>query len=51
MNSDLLDEYCEEEFGHKNWSMDWDEQGNMIITFLEIQDLSILKKRGKNETL
>jgi hypothetical protein len=33
MNSDLLDEYCEEQYGHKDWSMDWDEQGNMIVTF------------------
>ena len=34
-NSDLLDEYCEEEYGHKDWSMDWDEQGNMIVTFFK----------------
>ena len=33
MNSDLLDEYCDEEFGHTDWSMDWDEKGNLIITF------------------
>jgi len=33
MNSDLLDEYCEMEFGHADWSMDWDEAGNMIVTF------------------
>jgi len=33
MNSDLLDEYCEEEFGHTDWSMDWDANGNMVITF------------------
>jgi hypothetical protein len=32
-DSDLLDEYCEEQYGHKDWSMDWDEQGNMIVTF------------------
>lgn len=31
-NSDLLDEYCEAEFGHKDWSMDWDDAGNLIIT-------------------
>jgi hypothetical protein len=33
MNSDLLDEYCENYFGHTDWSMDWDEAGNLIITF------------------
>jgi hypothetical protein len=33
MNSDLLDEYCEMEFGHTDWFMDWDDAGNMIITF------------------
>jgi len=33
MNSDLLDEYCEMEFGHTDWYMDWDDAGNMIITF------------------
>ena len=32
-DSDLLDEYCEEQYGHKDWSMDWDKQGNMIVTF------------------
>jgi hypothetical protein len=32
MNSDYLDEYCEMEFGHTDWSMDWDEAGNLIIT-------------------
>ena len=33
MNSNLLDEYCEEEFGHADWSMSWDESGNLVITF------------------
>jgi len=33
MSSDLLDEYCEEEFGHTDWEMSWDEQGNLIIKF------------------
>ena len=32
-DSDLLDEYCEEQYGHTDWSMNWDEQGNMIVTF------------------
>jgi YD repeat-containing protein len=33
MNSNLLDEYCEMEMGHTDWSMDWDEAGNLIVTF------------------
>jgi hypothetical protein len=33
MNSDLLDKYCENQFGHTDWSMDWDDAGNLIITF------------------
>jgi len=33
MNGNLLDEYCEMEFGHTDWSMDWDADGNMIVTF------------------
>ena len=33
MNSDLLDEYCEEEFGHTDWAMTWDADGNMVVTF------------------
>lgn len=33
MNSDLLDEYCEAEFGHTDWAMSWDADGNLVITF------------------
>jgi len=33
MNSDLLDEYCEEMFGHTDWVMSWDNDGNLVITF------------------
>jgi hypothetical protein len=32
-NSDLLDDFCEEEFGHKDWTMDWDKNKNLIIKF------------------
>ena len=35
MNGDLLDEYCEQMFGHEDWKMDWDKQGNLIVTFFE----------------
>lgn len=34
-NSDLLDEYCDSEFGHTDWSMSFDEQGNMVVTFFK----------------
>lgn len=33
MNSDLLDMYCESEFGHKDWAMSWDDKSNLVITF------------------
>jgi len=32
MNSDLLDEYCMNTFGHTNWQMDG-VNGNIVITF------------------
>lgn len=35
MNSDLLDEYCEEEFGHTDWSRTWDVDGNMTVVFFK----------------
>jgi hypothetical protein len=33
MNSDLLDEYCDLEFGHTDWAVSWDADGNRVITF------------------
>ena len=33
MNSDLLDDFCDEEFGHTDWSRTWDADGNMVVTF------------------
>jgi hypothetical protein len=33
MGSDLLDEFCEEEFGHADWARTWDADGNMVVTF------------------
>ena len=33
MNSDLLDMYCKDEFGHKDWAMAWDDKGNLVVTF------------------
>lgn len=48
-NSDLLDEYCEEEFGHTDWTMDWDEQGNIIITFFKKPRPEYLEELEKEE--
>jgi hypothetical protein len=31
--ADLLDEYCDYEFGHSDWKMDFDANGNCIVTF------------------
>ena len=61
MNSNLLDEYCKLEFGHTNWSMDADDEGNVIIKFfvkpreddenleIEIDDISHINEEVSNE--
>jgi len=33
MSGDLLDEYCDQMFGHTDWQMHWDKKGNLIVTF------------------
>lgn len=33
MNSDLLDQYCKAEFGHDDWAIHLDEDGNTCVTF------------------
>jgi hypothetical protein len=35
MNSDLLDEYCDNEFGHADWQMSFDPDGNRVVTFFK----------------
>jgi hypothetical protein len=35
MNGDLLDEYCDNEFGHADWQMNFDADGNMVVTFFK----------------
>ena len=35
MNSDLLDKYCHAEFGHDDWEMKTDKNGNCVITFFK----------------
>jgi len=34
-NTDLLDEFSNCEFGHADWKMDWDADGNCIIIFFK----------------
>jgi len=34
-NTDLLDEFSNLEFGHADWKMDWDADGNFIVTFFK----------------
>ena len=34
-NGDLLDEYCDAEFGHADWIMTFDANGNQVITFFK----------------
>lgn len=35
MNSDLLDRYCQAEFKHIDWKMDFDKDGNYVVTFFK----------------
>jgi hypothetical protein len=34
-NTNLLDEFSDNEFGHADWKMDWDADGNCIVTFFK----------------
>jgi len=34
MNTDLLDEYCQNLYGHTDWSIDW-QDGNQVVTFFQ----------------
>jgi hypothetical protein len=31
--TDLLDEYCFENYGHKNWKQEFDDKGREVIIF------------------
>lgn len=50
-NSDLLDEYCEEEFDHTDWEMTTHRNGDIVVRFfkrprpeyLEENDLLLLE--------
>jgi len=49
MNSNLLDEYCAQMFGHEDWQMDWDKQGNLIVTFYKKARPEYLELNEENE--
>jgi len=34
-NTDFLDQFSDSEFGHSDWKMDWDADGNCIVTFFK----------------
>lgn len=46
MNSDLLDEYCENQFGHTDWIMSMDEDDNLTVTFLKKPSEAYLIENG-----
>ena len=48
-NGDLLDEYCDEEFGHTDWVMSFDEDGNLNITFMKEPRAKYLAEMAKEE--
>jgi hypothetical protein len=35
MDSDLLDEYCDNQFGHMDWEILSDADGNLMVTFFK----------------
>jgi hypothetical protein len=43
--TDLLDEYCFENYGHKNWKQEFDDKGREVITFEPIE----IKRKKQNE--
>ena len=48
MNSDLLDEYCQNMYGHKDWQIDW-QDGNQIVTFFKTPRPEYLELEGEEE--
>ena len=48
-NTDLLDEFCKDEFGHADWKMDWDSNGNFIVTFFKDARPEYLADLDENE--
>lgn len=48
MNSDLLDEYCQNMYGHKDWQIDW-QDGNQVVTFFKTPRPEYLELEGEAE--
>lgn len=48
MNSDLLDEYCQNMYGHKDWQIDW-QDGNQVVTFFKTPRPEYLELEGETE--
>ena len=44
--SDLLDQYCYQNYGHKNWKQDFNEKGEEIIIFLKKPAARKIIKKG-----
>lgn len=49
MNTDLLDEYCELEFGHTDWAVSLDDDGNTVITFHKKPSMEYLADQDIDE--
>jgi hypothetical protein len=49
MNSDYLDQFCEEEFGHLDWERTWDKEGNMVVTFYKEARLEFLEEMDEED--
>lgn len=48
MNSDLLDEYCQNMYGHKDWQIDW-QDGNQVVTFFKTPRPEYLELEGEEK--
>lgn len=35
MDTNYLDDFCEAQFGHKDWLIRFDDAGNFIVTFFK----------------
>jgi len=47
-DTDLLDEYCELQFGHADWEMDW-KSGNLIVTFFSKPRPDYITEENEND--
>lgn len=45
--TDLLDDYCFTNYGHKKWKQEFDDKGQEVITFEPMQ----IKRRKQHELI